>query len=405
MIDSKPYSHLGADHPSVVRLYGVSFWVAYLANLLVVTANTLTFRFADFVAHLDGSATDTGLILGLAMGISVVVRIWIGRVVDQMGPRWMWMASAAALVGSCLGFITLRSLGPTIFLIRIVYACGIAGVFSCSVIHLCTDAPLDRRAELIGTLGTSGFIGMILGPQLGDWIFNNPALRESRFVIMFLVSAAMDCVYLALVIYMTRQSARPLPHDAPPLGQLLMVYWPGTLVAVAMMMGMAQTLVSTFLTLFRDHQHLDGIGKFFWFYAPTAILMRLAGRRWPERIGRKTSTLIGLMSLVGSMLLYLLVESEWDLAWPALTAGTGQALLFPAVTTLGAESFPERYRATGTTLILGFVDLGGLCSAPVLGMIIDHFGFRTMFLSAAFTISCVMVVFMISAQGGRTDRA
>ena len=380
-----------------VRLYGATFWIAYLANLLIVTANTLTFRFADFVVSLGGTAADTGFILGMGTGVSVLVRIWIGRVVDQTGPRTTWIASAATLAVSCLAFIPLHSLGPMIYLVRIMYACGIAGVFSCSVIHLCTDAPIERRAELIGTLGTSGFLGMIIGPQLGDWIFANDVIQPNRYFVMFVTSAAMDGLYLLLVAYLTRKSVRPAPHEPPPLMRMVVAYWPGTLVAVAMMMGMAQTVPATFLTLFRDHKHLEGIGKFFFFYAPTAIFMRLAGRRWQEQLGRRTATLIGLLSLTASMLLYLIVDSGWDLAWPALAAGTGQALLFPAVTTLGAESFPERYRATGITLILSFVDVGGLCGAPTLGMIIDRFGFVGMFLFAAVTLALVTVGFSVSS--------
>jgi MFS family permease len=380
-----------------VRLYGLEFWVAYAANLLVVTANTLTFRFADFVVALGGTATATGMILAVGTAVSVLVRIWMGRVVDQAGPRWMWMASAAALAVSCLAFVPLESLGPSIYFVRILYACGLAGVFSCSVIHLCTGVPPNRRAELIGTLGTSGFIGAIIGPQLGDLVFNAASLHEHRFLIMFAASALMDVAYLVLVAYLTRHTVRPDPHEPPPLGRLLIDYWPGTLVAVAMMMGMALTVPANFLTLFRVERQLSGIGTFFWFYAPTAIFMRLAGRHWPERVGRRVAAVIGLAALGASMLLYLRVDSEWDLAWPALAAGTGQALLFPAVTTLGAESFPECYRATGTTLILSFVDVGAVCAAPILGRIIDRFGFVSMFTSAAAVIALVAIAFSVAS--------
>jgi MFS family permease len=384
--------------PHDVRLYGLDFWVAYVANLLVVTANTLTFRFSEFVVSLGGSAADAAFVVGVGTGVSVLVRIWMGRAVDQAGPRWLWLASATALMVSSLAFIPLHSLSPAIYAVRILYGCGLAGVFSCSVIHLCTGVPPGRRAELIGTLGTSGFIGAIIGPQLGDLMFRAPALHGQRFLLMFALAGGICALYLLLVAFLTRRAARPAPHDPPPpLVPLLVSYWPGTVVAVAMMMGMALTVPSTFLTLFRDQRGLEGIGKFFWFYAPTAIVMRLAGRHWPGQTGRRNAAFVGLLSLMASMLLYLLVQTEWDLAWPALAAGTGQALLFPAVTTLGAESFPERYRGTGTTLILGFIDVGGLCGGPALGLLIVHFGFRTMFLCAATTISLVAVAFLASS--------
>ncbi len=393
----EPQPNTSGHAHSAIRLYGIDFWLAFLANLLVVTANTLTFRFADFVQSLGGTAADAGFIIGVGTGVSVLLRIWIGRFVDQQGPRLIWILSAAALAVGCLGFMPLRSLGVPIYLIRVIYHCGIGGVFSCSVIHLCTGTPIERRAELIGTLGTSGFLGMMLGPQIGDWIFQSELLAGHTFLAMFAISAAMDLAYLLLVVYLTRNSERPAAHEPPPLGRMLVQYWPGTVVAVAMMMGMALTVPATFLTLFRDVKGLEGIGKFFWCYAPTAIVMRLAGRRWPEQLGRRKSALIGLTVVAMSLFLYVQVETEWDLAWSAIAAGTGQALLFPAVTTLGAESFPERYRATGTTLILSFIDLGALCGAPILGLIIDHAGFNAMFYTAATTVTVTAVAFAISA--------
>jgi MFS family permease len=382
--------------PAEVRLYGVGFWIAYIANMLVVTANTLTFRFSEFVLSLDGSAADAGFIIGVGTGVGVVARIWLGRAVDRAGARWMWIVSAAALMVSSFAFIPLKSLGPAIYAARILYACGLAGVFSCSVIHLCTDVPPLRRAELIGTLGTSGFIGAIIGPQVGDWLFHLPISSENRFLLMFAMAGSICGAYLMLVAYLTRHEARPEPHDPIPLLPLLANHWPGTIAAVAMMMGVALTVPATFLTLFRDHRGFEGIGTFFVFYAPTAIVMRLVGRLWPSQLGRRVAAFVGLLSLTASMLSYLVVQTEWGLALPALAAGTGQALLFPAVTTLGAESFPERYRGTGTSLILSFVDVGGLCGAPILGLLIVHFGFPAMFLGAAAAIALVAVVLAVS---------
>ncbi len=51
--------------------------------------------------------------------------------------------------------------------------------------------------------------------------------------------------------------------------------------------------------------------------------------------------------------------------------GFGHALLFPAVVSLGSEAFPREYRGTGTTIVMGFFDVGTFVSAPILGAIID----------------------------------
>ena len=41
-------------------VYNRTFWLAYAANLLLVTANALTFRFAEFVKFLGGTESVTG---------------------------------------------------------------------------------------------------------------------------------------------------------------------------------------------------------------------------------------------------------------------------------------------------------------------------------------------------------
>jgi hypothetical protein len=46
------------------RLYDTAFWLTYLANFLLVTANALLFRFAEFVEFLGGSAGTAGLVVG-----------------------------------------------------------------------------------------------------------------------------------------------------------------------------------------------------------------------------------------------------------------------------------------------------------------------------------------------------
>ena len=51
---------------------------------------------------------------------------------------------------------------------------------------------------------------------------------------------------------------------------------------------------------------------------------------------------------------------------------------FSSVVSLGAETFPEQYRGTGTTMILAFADLGMAITSPMLGKILDVWGFTAM---------------------------
>ena len=365
------------------KLYGTDFWLAYLANLLLTSANALLFRFADFVDFLHGSAATAGLIVGIGTGLSVPARLWVGRLIDRHGPPNIWIGSSLLFVVSCLSFIPVTAIGPLIYLARIGFACAIAGMFSCFFVYSCTGVPVQRRAELIGMLGTAGFIGMAISPPLGDWIFRSLGNGQKAYNLIFLIAAVMGIGYLVIVNYLSQHPSNDNLHASPPLRMMLIKYWPGTLATVAMMMGVAMVVPGTFLVRFCAARDLGGIGTFFLFYTSTAFAVRIIGRRIPERLGRRKSVLLGLLCMAISMVLYLPVQNQWHLVAPALPAAIAHALLFPSVATLGTESFPECYRATGISLILGLVDLGTLFGAPALGAIIDNAGFEAMFLSTA----------------------
>jgi MFS family permease len=87
------------------------------------------------------------------------------------------------------------------------------------------------------------------------------------------------------------------------------------------------------------------------------------------------------------------VSRDWQFLLPALGCGFGHALLYPAIVSLGAGAFPRRYRGLGTTLVLGLIEFGTAVSPPILGAIIDHWGFDIMFDLAAFTGFAVMLYY------------
>jgi MFS family permease len=153
-------------------------------------------------------------------------------------------------------------------------------------------------------------------------------------------------------------------------------------------MGAGFTITTVFLTRQATASGLHGIGTFFAAYAGTGFVFRWVSRSWSASIGRHRVILLGLAGHVVGYLLLIPVKSEWGFVLPAILHGFGHALLFPCVVSLGAGAFPPEYRGTGTTIILAFVDLGTMISAPLLGRLIEHEGFtRTYLVMMALTLA------------------
>ncbi|WP_417380416.1 MFS transporter [Gimesia sp.] len=379
-------------------IYNRLFWLCYLANVMLVTANAITFRFADLITYLGGTEELVGDIVSCGVFVALIARFFLGQGIDRYGVRRLWALSAIIFVIGAGGMTLCRSLGWEIFALRMFFATGIAGMFTCSVVHIQQKVPHHRRTEVIGSLGSSGFVGMILGTQTSDWMLRSFAPGNAQFYALFGIPAILGLCYFAIVIYVTQNDIHRRPKVTPAAHQLLFRYWPGQVVVVAIMMGLSFTVISVFLTRFVSQKELGGIGTFFAGYAASAFVIRIMTRRWGETVGRNKMITLGLMGHAIGHTILPSITQEWQLIGPSLLCGFGHALLFPAVVSLGTESFPSHYRGTGTTIVLGFFDAGAIIFAPILGSIIDRWGFTPMFYTSASVMTLTATVYTLTAN-------
>lgn len=377
-------------------IYNRVFWLAYLANVSLVTANALTFRFAELVAFLGGTERIAGGVVSTGVTAALVARFVLGPAIDRYGTRFLWTLATLLFTTGCVLLVMTDALSWGIYAARVFYAMGLAGMMTCAMVHIQNQVPFHRRTEIIATLGTSGFVGMIAGTQLGDVIFRLTPHGREQFVLLFGAAAVLGVLYLAVVLLMTRRDVHEPPHETPAAHRLVFRYWPGNVAFVAIMIGIGYTVVTVFLTRFATHLGLVGIGAFFAAFSISAFFFRIVSRRWSRRIGRHRLILIGLSCQVVGFALLPLVRSQWHFIIPAMGCGMGHALLFPSAVSLGAGAFPKEYRGTGTTIVLGFTEVGAMLCAPLLGWIIDTYGFTAMFLATAGTAASVGTLYALT---------
>ena len=392
-------------NPPEPSLYDRTFWWAYVANLLLVAANALTFRFAEFVNFLGGNETATGAIVRAGVIGSLLVRFTLASDIDRLGVRRMWISSSALFVVGSLLLVTANAINAQLYLARTAFAIGLAAMFTCSNVQILNRVAAHRRTEMLASLGSSGFLGMILGAQLGDLVFAILPRDRTLFLALFGLTGLFGFIYLLIVIGITRHDGQVHVHDAPSPWTLLRRHWPGPVTLVAFMMGLGFVVTTVFLTRQATALGLVGVRTYFTSYALSAFFFRVLTRTWSRTLGRHGMICVGLIGHTLGYLLLVGVGNESDFILPALSGGFAHALLFPCVVSLGAESFPERSRGTGTTLILGFMDLGAALGAQPLGWVIDHYGFTPMYLvTAALCVSTLLVYALQMRHAPDADR-
>jgi MFS family permease len=381
---SEPAARLLTEQsPAEQSIYNRTFWLAYVANTSLVLANALTFRFAELVQYLGGNERNTGDIVALGLAVSVLVRLSVSHVIDDFGTRRMWILATCLFLAGGILFLRCTELSWLLYVARIAYFVGLTGMFACSVTHIQNQVPPHRRTEVIGNLGSSGFVGMILGSNLGDWILKATPEGRFQFQVLFGGTTLIGLFYLCVILVMTHGQRAERRTRSRPAYRQLFHHWPGMVVLVAVIMGLGIVVTTVFLTRFATERNIEGIGVFFTGYALSAFGFRILAARWSRQIGRHWMLVRGLAGHTVGHFLLAFASSGWDFVIPSIICGFGHALLFPAVVSLGAGAFPKEARGSGTAIILAFVDFGQLAFSPILGRVIVTYGFPAMFFTSS----------------------
>jgi MFS family permease len=387
------------------RLYTARFFGVFAALMLFMTGVALQFHFGQYVAYLGHGVDILGRLLSISMLGTLLIRLFIGRWIDRLGCRPVWLVGTCVVAAS-VGIMQFTGHLWLIAVLRATMQMATAAVMTTVAVMAAQMAPPLRRAESIGSMGLAGFTGMMVGPTLGDWIFAQGAESIVAYRVFFCASALCSLLAggLMLMVPVTEvSSSKPvalMPHDTRGSSQLRVIqaHWPGTVLLIAMAFGMASCVHSMFLERLAEARGFENIKVFFLTYAPTAIVLRVLFRRVPQRIGRTRTLAGGAVLFVSGVSCLTLVRSEAGLVLPALLMGAGHCFIFPSMIDLGAGALPTSYRGTGTALVLACGDLGMLIGFGSLGELIDAFGFTAGLLLLAGLILSATCVFALSRR-------
>ena len=387
------------------RLYDRSFACAFFSQIGFVLANTLMAHYARWIDFLGGDVEQIGFIMGAGSVVGLFLRPWIGHCIDRIGARNVWLLGYLIFgIGAAVN-LCLSDLGVGIYVCRSLLVLGAAFVFSSSLAYITHHAPPERRTEAIGILGVGGFIGMMLGPALGDMILGEN--REfSNFRTLFFVTET-SLVIPALLLLLLEPPAAETRRSSARLKDFFHTFircWPGAIVLIVATFGLCMSIPFIFLAKYIDEEGISipgvsEMGLFFICYAGWGLTVRISSRKIPDRLGRRKMLLVGCVMMGSGMFLFPWVEAShpWRLAAPALLCGTGHALMFHTATSLFLQTFPSDVRGAGSALSLMVLDLGCIAGAPILGYVAFHFGYDWLFRCVGLTCFFSGTVYAISS--------
>jgi len=150
------------------------------------------------VHALGGTDVAIGLVMGVYSAVGIVCQPLVGPWVDALGRRLFMVSGTALVLGASLLPIAFDSIG-VFALVRALHGVGFSVYFVAMFSYVVDLVPAAQRGWALGIFGVSGFVATAVAPLLGEWI-----VRQASFRMLFVISALLGTVPLALVLRLGR---------------------------------------------------------------------------------------------------------------------------------------------------------------------------------------------------------
>jgi MFS family permease len=386
-----------------VRLVTVPFLALAVATLAFFVAAGIGLPVAPLFVEQQLHADRIGVGVAIASFsiAALILRPVVGWASDRFGRRPLLIGGSLLSVVALALHLVATDL-PMFIAARALLGAAEGFYFVAALAAGSDLAPETRRGEAISFLSLSLYLGIAIGPPIGEQL-----LKAGGYSAVWIAAGGVAIVAAGLA-WMVPETApnvvRRGPRTRTPLIHPAGIF-PGVVILFGLW-GMAGLL--TFLPAYARHVGLSDSGLPLAMYALVVVGLRVVGARWPDRFGAARLSGIALaVSAVGLAILGLW-PSPVGLYAGVLVFASGVAFTMPALLTLAVSRVPEGERGTVVGTATLFLDIVFGTAPVALGFIADDLGYGAAFLASAGFAALASVLLVLrrsSLQPGRQPAA
>lgn len=358
------------------RLFTGAFGILSAATLAYFVADGLTLPIAPRFAAgpLGADSLGVGVSIGAFSVTALVLRPWTGQLSDRYGRRPMMLIGAAVLAMALLLHVVATSLA--VFVVaRLLMGTAEAFVFVAAFAAAADLAPDDRRGEALSYFSLSLYLGIGIGPPIGEAI-----LGAADFTAVWIVAAGVAVLSGLLALRIPDTRGADFDHGVATRLFHPRAVMPG-LVLMAGGWGMAGFFA--FVSLYTLELGLDGAGPFLTVYAAVVIGLRLVGAKVPDRFGARRVSGLALLVAAAGLVMIGMWANPAGLLVGTVVYGAGVAFMFPALGLLVVSSVPSRERGAALGTFTVFLDLAFGLGPVTMGAVVASLGYGEAFVAGA----------------------
>ena len=349
-----------------------------------------------YIQDIGATQQQIGLVMGcFAIGL-LIFRPWVGQLADRHSRKLVLLIGMGVAAVAPLGYPLVHSI-PLLMVLRAFHGVSIAA-FTTGYSALVADiAPAKHRGEIIGYMGLVVAIGMAIGPALGGYL-----QATVGYLPLFLSTAGLGFVGL----FCTAQVSNPPTLSQGQKTTTDLRFWqllisPRVRVpsGVLLLVGLAFGAIITFVPLFIKSLGVDlNAGLFYTAAALAGLTVRLIVGQASDRYGRGLFITISLVFYTLSMLCLCFVNSASVFLLAAILEGAGGGILYPMTSAMMADrALPQERGRIFSVCLLGS-DVGVGIAGPILGLVAEQVGYRSMFGFSAGLTALACLIFLTQSS-------
>jgi len=355
--------------------YSPAFYLAFLSCLLFFSSiHLLITPLPLYIDAMGGGPADVGLAGTTFAIMALIIRPYIGRLVDTRGRKITMLIGTAIFAIGPLSYIATSSL-PAFQVARMFHGIGIAAFTSGYYTLVADVTPPSRWGAAMGLAGIAPSLSMIIATPLGTSL-----LAHTSFNLVFALAGLIGLASLLAVLPIrepAHQALSPQRAESGRTGLLDVLRLRGVVVPslVTLTLGFSYATIYSFLPLFARERGIGNVGFFFTVMSILTIASRAIAGNLSDRFGRLAVILPMLGILAFSLLGLNWTHGFGALILMAVLQGIGFGGARVGTETMVVDSAPADLRGTSLSLLYFCFDLGIGVSGVAIGAVAALWGY------------------------------